>query len=247
MNLLGIDIGGTGIKGAPVDLAAGRLRHERHRIDTPQPSTPEAVAAVVAEIVQHFGGAQRVGITFPGVVKHGVVSTAANVDKGWVNCDADGLFTAKTGLPVHVMNDADAAGVAEVRYGAGRGAKGVVLMVTLGTGIGTALFLDGKLVPNSELGHIEVRGKDAEKRASERVRETKELSWKRWGNAVGEYLGRLDALLSPDLFIIGGGVSKKADKFFPFIAKHTKVKVVPAELQNDAGIVGAALIAAEAV
>ncbi len=245
MNILGIDIGGTGIKGAPVDLNTGQLIHERFRIDTPKPSTPDAVAGVVAQIVQHFGGADRLGITFPAVVKHGVTMSAANVDKAWIGCDAAKIFTSKTGLSAHVMNDADAAGVAEVRFGAGRDVRGVVLMVTLGTGIGSALFLDGRLVPNSELGHIEVRGKDAEKRASERIREAKELSWKEWGHNVGEYLGRLDALLSPDLFIIGGGVCKKADKFFPFVAEHVKTKVVPALLQNDAGIVGAALIASE--
>ncbi len=245
MNILGIDIGGTGIKGAPVDLLDGKLQHERFRIDTPKPSTPDAVAEVVSQIVQHFGGGDRVGITFPSVVKHGVTKTAANVDKSWVGCDASKLFTQKLGLPVHVMNDADAAGVAEVRFGAGRDVKGVVLLVTLGTGIGSALFLDGRLVPNTELGHIEIRGKDAELRASERVRETKELSWKKWGSSVGEYIGRLDALFSPDLFIIGGGVSKKSDKFFPFIAEVTKTRVLPAQLMNDAGIVGAAIIAAE--
>jgi len=243
MNILGIDIGGTGIKGAPVDLEKGQLLHERHRLDTPKPATPDAVAAVVKSIVDHFGGGDRVGITFPGVVKDGVTRSAVNVDKGWVNFDASKHFVQKLGLPVLVANDADAAGLAEVHYGAGRGVNGVVLMVTLGTGIGSALFFNGQLLPNSELGHIEIRGKDSEKRASERVREQKELSWKRWGGNVGEYLGRLDALLSPDLFIIGGGVSKKLDTFLPFLKKHTAVPIVPAQLLNDAGIVGAALLA----
>lgn len=243
MNTIGIDIGGTGIKGAPVDLENGKLLHERHRIETPKPATPEAVATVVKAIVDHFGGGDRVGITFPGVVKDGVTRTAANVDKGWVDFDASKHFVKSLGLPVMVANDADAAGVAEVHFGAGRGVDGVVLMVTLGTGIGSALFLNRQLVPNSELGHLEIRGKDSEKRASERVREQKELSWKRWGNNVGEYLGRLDALLSPDLFIIGGGVSKKLEKFLPYLKKHTKVPIAPAQLLNDAGIVGAALLA----
>ncbi len=243
MNILGIDIGGTGIKGAPVDLESGKLLHERHRIDTPKPATPDAVADVVKAIVQHFGGGDRVGITFPGVVKNGVTRSAANVDKGWLDLDAGKHFVKKLGLPVTVVNDADAAGVAEVHFGAGRNVGGVVLMVTLGTGIGSALFLNGNLVPNTELGHIEIRGKDSERRASERVREQKELSWKRWGANVGEYLGRLDALFSPDLFIIGGGVCKKADKFFPFLKEFTSVPIQPAQLQNDAGIVGAALLA----
>jgi polyphosphate glucokinase len=243
MNILGIDIGGTGIKGAPVDLESGKLLHERQRIETPKPATPDAVAAVVKTIVDHFGGGDRVGITFPGVVKNGVTRSAANVDKGWVNFDATKFFVKKLGVPVMVANDADAAGMAEVHFGAGRGIDGVILVVTLGTGIGSALFLNRELVPNTELGHLEIRGKDAEKRASERVREQKELSWKRWGANVGEYLGRLDALFSPDLFIIGGGVCKKADKFFPFLKKFTTVPVVPAQLQNDAGIVGAGLLA----
>ena len=243
MNILGIDIGGTGIKGAPVDLETGKFLHERNRIDTPQPATPDAVAGVVKTIVDHFGGGDRVGITFPGIVKNGVTRSAANVDKAWMELDAAKLFVKKLGLPVTVVNDADAAGVAEVHLGAGRNVPGVVLMVTLGTGIGSALFLNGNLVPNTELGHIEVRGKDAEKRASARVREQKELSWKRWGSNVGEYLGRLDALFSPDLFIIGGGVCKKADKFFPYFKEHTSVPIVPAQLLNDAGIVGAALLA----
>ncbi len=243
MNTLGIDIGGTGIKGAPVDLESGKLLHERHRIETPKPATPDAVAAVVKTIVDHFGGADRVGITFPGVVKDGVTRSAANVDKAWVNFDASKHFVKALGLPVMVANDADAAGMAEIHFGAGRGVDGVVLMVTLGTGIGSALFLNRQLVPNTELGHLEIRGKDSEKRASERVREQKELSWKRWGGNVGEYLGKLDALFSPDLFIIGGGVCKKLDKFLPFLKKHTTVPIVPAQLLNDAGIVGAALLA----
>ncbi len=243
MNTLGIDIGGTGIKGAPVDLESGKLLHERHRIETPKPATPDAVAGVVKTIVEHFGGGDRVGITFPGVVKDGVTRSAANVDKAWVNFDASKHFVKALGLPVMVANDADAAGMAEIHFGAGRGVDGVVLMVTLGTGIGSALFLNRQLVPNTELGHLEIRGKDSEKRASERVREQKELSWKRWGGNVGEYLGKLDALFSPDLFIIGGGVCKKLDKFLPFLKKHTTVPIVPAQLLNDAGIVGAALLA----
>ena len=244
MNLLGIDIGGTGIKGAPVNPDSGARLAERCSLDTPQPAMPADVARVARQVMDHFGGGtDRVGITFPGIVKNGVVRSAANMDQDWVNLDAGRLFVQALGAPTAVMNDADAAGVAEMHFGAGQGVHGVVVMVTLGTGIGSALFLDGKLVPNTEFGHIEIRGKDAEKRASERVRETKELPWKKWGALVGEYLARMEALLSPDLFIIGGGVSKKADKFFPFVKEHVSAPLAAAKLQNEAGIVGAAFLA----
>ena len=244
MNLLGIDIGGTGIKGAPVNPDTGELLADRFRLDTPQPARPADVARVVRQVVDHFGGGiDRVGITFPGVVKSGVVRSAANMDKEWIGLDAGRLFVQALGVPAAVMNDADAAGVAEMHFGAGQGVRGVVQMVTLGTGIGSALFLDGKLLPNTEFGHLEIRGKDSELRASERVREAKDLSWKKWGGSVGEYLARLEALLSPDLFIIGGGVSKKADKFFPYVKKLVTAPVVAAKLQNEAGIVGAAYLA----
>jgi polyphosphate glucokinase len=187
-----------------------------------------------------------VGVTFPAVVRRGVTLSAANVDKSWIGTDADALFTKAVGydVDVHVVNDADAAGLAEMRFGAGRNKQGVVMMVTLGTGIGTALFSDGDLVPNTELGHLELRGKEAEKRASETVRENKKLSWKKWGGRVDEYLRHLEMLFSPDLFIVGGGISKKADKFFGFL--KTRAPIVPAQLLNEAGIVGAAVAAVEA-
>ena len=241
--MLGIDIGGTGIKGAPVDLATGKLTAERLRIPTPQPSTPSAVAGVVGEIVRHFAGHDRFGCTLPSVVRDGVALTAANIDKSWIGTDGRNLLAMQTGCSVVLLNDADAAGLAEMRFGAGQGRRGLVVIVTLGTGIGSALFHDGKLIPNSELGHLEVRGKDAEERATDRARQEKEMSWPKWAGHVEEYLGRLEALLYPDLFIIGGGVSRKAEKFLPLI--HLKTEVVPALLQNEAGIVGAALAAAQ--
>ncbi|MFF4617904.1 polyphosphate--glucose phosphotransferase [Nonomuraea jabiensis] len=236
MNVLGIDIGGSGIKGAPVDIEAGELVQERLRIPTPQPSKPDEVAEAVAEIVKHFGWSGPVGVTFPGVVKDGVVLTAANVDPSWIGVDAAGLFGGAT-----VLNDADAAGVAEVTYGRGRGERGTVLVLTFGTGIGSALFTDGTLVPNTELGHLELRGKDAEHRASARAREEHELSWEKWAERVEEYLRHVEMLLSPTLIVIGGGASRKADKFLPHV--HIDTPVVPAALQNEAGIIGAALAA----
>ena len=246
MITLGIDIGGSGIKGAPVDTVQGVLVAERERIVTPQPSTPEAVAAVIRQLAEKFSGAEGpVGITFPGVVKRGRTMTAANVDPAWVNFEAATFFTAKLGRPSWVLNDADAAGLAEMRFGAGRGIKGVVILLTLGTGIGSAVFLDGKLLPNSEFGHMEVRGKEAEARASERVRDEKNLGWPEWGARVGEVVARMDALFNPDLFIIGGGVSRKAEKFLPAVQSLVKVPIVPALLQNQAGLIGAAIVAAE--
>jgi polyphosphate glucokinase len=242
MDVLGVDIGGSGIKGAPVDLDAGRFARERLRIETPQPSAPKAVADVVRQIVTHFDWSGPIGVTFPGVVVDGVTRTAANVDKRWLDQDADGLFTEVTGCPVTVLNDADAAGIAEVTFGAGQGRSGVVLVLTFGTGIGSALFVDGRLVPNTELGHLELHGKEAEHRASAHVREVKELSWEKWAERVGDYLRHVDFLFSPGLIIIGGGVSKKSDKFLPLI-DGVRASVVPAALLNDAGIIGAALAA----
>lgn len=243
MTILGIDIGGTGIKGAPVDVETGQLLAERFRIPTPQPSRPNAVADVVEEIARHFDYAGPAGVTFPGIVKRGVIFSAANVDKSWVNTNGNDLFASHVGGPVEVVNDADAAGIAEMRFGAGRGRDGVVILVTLGTGIGTAVFLDGKLLPNTEFGHLKIRGKDAEKRASEKAREDKDLSWKDWAPRLSEFLGELERLFSPDLFIIGGGASKKAAKFLPYLTTKTEVLIVPAEMQNEAGIIGAAYLA----
>ncbi|GAA1692557.1 ROK family protein [Nonomuraea maheshkhaliensis] len=238
MNVLGIDIGGSGIKGAPVDTKAGELLEDRLRIPTPEPSSPDAVAHVVASIVEHFGWKGRVGVTFPGVVADGVIKSAANVDRSWIGVDAARLFGGAT-----VLNDADAAGLAEMRFGEGRDRRGVVLVLTFGTGIGSALFVDGVLVPNTELGHLEVHGKDAEHRASARAREEHELSWEKWAGRVQEYLRHVEMLFSPSLIVIGGGVSKKADKFLPLVRLDTPV--VPAGLQNEAGIIGAAHAAAE--
>jgi len=240
--VLGVDIGGTGIKGAPVDLATGKLAAERLRIDTPHPATPAAVVGVVGEIVRHFLWRGRFGCTLPSVVRNGVAVTAANIDKSWIGTDGRTLLGKEAGCPVTLLNDADAAGLAEMRFGAGHGRQGLVVIVTLGTGIGSALFHDGKLIPNSELGHLEIRGKDAEERATDRARQEKDMSWPKWAGHVEEYLGRLEALLYPDLFIIGGGVSRKPEKFLPLI--HLKTEVVSARLQNEAGIVGAALAAA---
>jgi polyphosphate glucokinase len=241
--LLGIDIGGTGIKGAPVDTDKGELTAERHRILTPHPATPDAVAQVVGELVSHFAWTGPIGCTFPAVMKRGVALTAANVDPGWIGIDAAATFAKRTSDRVTVLNDADAAGLAEMRFGAGRGRDGVVIMVTLGTGIGSAVFADGALVPNTELGHLEMHGKDAEKRAAESVREDKRMSWNKWAKRVNEYLLYVERLFWPDLFIVGGGVSKKSEKFLPHVS--TRAEVVPAQLLNQAGIVGAAVAAAE--
>lgn len=243
MTLLGIDIGGTGIKGAPVDVETGTLLAERFRIPTPQPSLPNAVADVVGQIAAHFDYRGPTGITFPAIVKRGVIFSAANVDPSWIGTHANDLFASHVGGPVEVVNDADAAGIAEMRFGAGRGRDGVVIMLTLGTGIGSAIFLDGQLLPNTEFGHLKIRGKDAEKRASEKVREDKELTWKEWSKHFNEFLEELEALFSPDLFIIGGGASKKAAKFLPFLKTKTEVLIVPAQMQNEAGIIGAAYLA----
>jgi polyphosphate glucokinase len=241
MEILGIDIGGTGIKGAPVDVEQGVLTAERYRLLTPQPATPDAVADMVVEVVSHFRWKGPVGCAFPAVIKDGVACTAAHVDPSWIGVDAQQLLRKKTQRPVCMLNDADAAGIAEMTFGVGAGYSGVVILITLGTGIGSALFLDGRLVPNTELGHIEIRGKEAEYRASNRARQVKNLCWRRWAIKVDEYLKKLEALLSPDLFIIGGGVSQKHTKFFPFL--HPRTPFVPAQLLNEAGIVGAALAA----
>ena len=243
MTLLGIDIGGTGIKGAPVDVETGQLVSERFRIDTPQPSLPNSVADVVEQIAAHFDYKGPAGVTFPAVVKHGVTYTAANVDSSWIGTDAGKLFSQHVGGPVTVVNDADAAGVAEVRFGAGKDRMGVVILLTLGTGIGSAIFLDGKLLPNTEFGHLMIRGKEAERRASEKARADRRLSWKQWSKRLSEFLNEMEKLFSPDLFIIGGGISKKADKFFPFLRTKTEVVIVPAQMRNEAGIIGAAYLA----
>jgi len=239
MKALGIDIGGTGIKGAVVDTKRGHLITDRLRLLTPEPATPDAVAATVAGIAKHFEWDGPIGCTFPGVVKGGRVHTAANLDKAWVDLDAAQLIHEATGSPVTMVNDADAAGEAETRFGAARGREGVVIAVTLGTGIGSAVVVDGRLLPNTEFGHLILRGGDAEHWAANSVRERLELDWDEWASRVDEYLRLVEDLMWPDLFIVGGGVSKKADKFLPKLTCRTPV--VPAELLNQAGIVGAAL------
>jgi polyphosphate glucokinase len=241
----GIDFGGTGIKGAPVDLETGEFAAERVRIKTPAKSTPEAVAEVFAELLAQFPDSTGpVGVTVPGVVRHGVVHSAANIDKSWIGTDADKVFTKATGRDVHVVNDADAAGLAEVRYGAAKGRRGLVIMTTLGTGIGSALLNDGVLVPNTELGHLEIDGHDAESRAANSARERDDLSWQHWAKRLTKYYRTLEMLFSPDLFLVGGGVSKDSEQFLPLLDIDTEI--IPATLLNKAGVVGAALYATEA-
>jgi polyphosphate glucokinase len=238
----GIDIGGSGMKAAPVDLATGELLAERCKILTPKPATPERMADVVAELVRHFGWDDALGVAFPGVVRKGVIYSAANVDSSWIGTDADALFTKVTGQEVHVVNDADAAGLAELGHGAGRDRSGTVIVLTFGTGIGSGLFRNGMLVPNSELGHLEVDGKDAELRAAASARDRENLGWKEWAARVERYLRTIEKLFSPDLIIVGGGASRRADKWLPHIDIDTEL--VPAALSNEAGIVGAALVGA---
>jgi polyphosphate glucokinase len=242
VQVLGIDIGGTGIKAAPVDVTTGTLAADRVKVPTPRPAVPDAIAAVVKDLVKKFGWTGPAGITFPGVVIAGTTTTAHNLDPSWVGLDARGLFGEATGLNVTVLNDADAAGVAEMKFGAGADKPGTVMMLTFGTGIGSALFYDGRLVPNTEFGHIEIRGHDAESRASERAKELHDLSWGKWAGRVDEYLDHVEALVAPDLFIIGGGISRKSDKFIPLLSS-IRAPIVPAALHNDAGIVGAAMAA----
>ena len=237
----GVDIGGSGIKGCPVDIEGGVLADERMRIPTPQPSTPSAVADVVAEIVEKFSWTGPVGITLPCVIKDGTALTAANVDKGWIGTDAQALFAERLGRPreeIVVLNDADAAGIAELRSGAGAGHRGLVVVLTFGTGIGSAMFIDGKLIPNTEFGHIEVDGHDAETEAAASVKDNLELTYPEWAPRVSRYIQALERFLWPDLIIAGGGVSKKAHKWLPLLEARTPV--VAAALKNDAGIVGAA-------
>lgn len=240
---LGIDIGGSGIKGAPVDLETGEFADERLRIPTPDPSTPEAVAKVVREILDHFDWQDSFGCTFPAVVQNGVVRTAANVDDSWIGTDAHSLFHEVTGRRPMLVNDADAAGFAETRFGAAKDRSGMIFVATLGTGIGTAIIHNGHLVPNTELGHVELHGHDAESKAAESAREREDLSWKHWAKRLTHYFGHVENLLWPDLIVVGGGVSKKAHKWMPHVKIRTEM--VPAELMNRAGIVGAALLASD--
>jgi polyphosphate glucokinase len=240
----GIDIGGSGIKGAPVDLTAGEYAEKRTRIPTPSPSTPQAVADVLAELVDtyHLPDDVPIGVAFPAPMQHGVVRSMANLDQSWTGVDLPGLVERATGRHVVAVNDADAAGVGEVRYGAARDADGVVLVATLGTGIGSALVVDGVLVPNTELGHLEIDGHDAESRAADSAREREDLSWEDWAERLQRYFGVVEDLISPDLIVVGGGVSKHHEKYLPHL--HLRAPIVPAQLRNAAGIVGAAALAA---
>jgi len=242
MQVLGIDIGGSAIKAAPVELTTGALAAERLRLPTPQPATPDAVSAALAEIFRHFAWHGPVGCGFPAAIRQGVVCTAANIDSSWIGINVNRLLTERLGTTVSVLNDADAAGLAEMRFGAGRGQRGTVFVVTVGTGLGTALFRDGVLVPNTELGHLLLNGADAERYASAAVRERFDLSYETWADRFNSYLLRLEELFWPDLFIIGGEISRSHEQFFPHLTIATPI--VPASLRNEAGIVGAALAAA---
>jgi len=242
MDVYGIDVGGSGIKGAPVNLETGEFAAERVRIKTPQPATPQAIVQTAVEVVRQSGWEGPVGCGFPAVIKEGVVQTAANIDPTNVGFDLQKGLEEQLGNPVRIVNDADAAGLAEMRWGAGRGFGGLALMLTLGTGIGTALFIGGRLVPNTELGHIEIRGEDAEHRASDGARKRDDLDWKGYTERLDEYVTTIERLLWPDLIIVGGGISKRAEKFLPHLTARTEI--VPAQMQNNAGISGAALSAA---
>ena len=241
MIILGIDIGGSGIKGAPVNLEQGQLAEPRYRLPTPKTSRPDKVVKTITKIAKHFEWSGPIGCGFPGIVRDGVTLSAANLNEKWVGAEAEAMIREATDCPVSVINDADAAGLAEITFGAGRDRPGVVLIVTIGTGLGTSLFINGSLVPNTELGHIELDCEDAESLASDAARKRENLSWKKWAARFDRYLGSLERLLSPDLIILGGGGSKKYPLFRKYLTIQTQT--IPALLLNEAGIVGAALAA----
>jgi polyphosphate glucokinase len=241
MHILGIDVGGSGIKGAVVDTETGKLLAERQRFKTPPGAEPQAVAEVAARLVEHFSWKGAVGIGFPAPIKHGIAKMAANVSPAWIGMDANVLFSQATGCPCVALNDADAAGMAEMAFGAGREQSGTVMMVTLGTGIGSAVFHDGRLLPNTEFGHIEIKGEDAEHRASDAARQREGMSWEKYTKRLNRYLKTMEKLIWPDLFILGGGISKQHKKFVPLLT--VEARIVPAQFLNEAGIVGAALAA----
>ncbi len=246
MNVLGIDVGGSGIKGAVVNLEKGELLTERHRITTPQPATPKAVGAVFKQMIHHFDWKRApIGVGFPAAILDGVAQTASNIHKDWIGTSVEDLILKVSGCPVKVVNDADAAGLAEATFGAGKGQSGLVILLTLGTGIGSALIMDGKLVPNSELGHLKFKGNIAERYASDATRRKEDLDWKEWGTRLNEYLNHVNRLFYPNMIILGGGSSKKFSKFADRFDVPTKV--VPAQLLNQAGIVGAALAGMEKI
>ncbi len=243
MNVLGIDIGGSAVKGAPVDTRTGKLLAERFRIETPDKVTPQRMGEIIAGIAGHFRWRGRIGAGFPGVVEGSTIRTSANLHKKFVGCDLGAIIEKAAKRRVRIINDADAAGMAEMQFGAGRGQKGVVLMLTLGTGVGSALFWRGVLQPNTELGHLPIRGKSAEKFIAASARRTRDLSWEEWGAELGDYVRILEKILWPELIVIGGGVSDKHRKFFKYM--KTRARLVPAEFFNNAGIVGAALAGAD--
>ncbi|HEY5672896.1 MAG TPA: ROK family protein [Malonomonas sp.] len=243
MDVLGIDIGGSGIKAAVVDAANGELKSERLRIATPVPATPAAVAAAVAELVRQFNWQGPIGCGFPAIIRNGVAQSAANIAEEWIGTDVARLLRAATGCPCVVINDADAAGLAEMCFGAGKGRSGNVLVITVGTGLGSALFNNGVLYPNSELGHLRLKTGLAEHYASAAVRKQEKLSWAAWAKRLNRFFSLVERVLSPDLIIIGGGVSRKHEKFFPLL--KTRADVLPAQFRNHAGIIGAACVAAE--
>lgn len=243
MSVLGVDIGGTGIKGAIVDVETGSLLTERKRLLTPEGAKPEDVAQTTAQLVRQFSYEGAIGCGFPAPILSGVAMMAANIHESWVGKNVDDLLTQATGSRIFTLNDADAAGIAEIQFGAGRGVRGVVLIITLGTGIGTAIFSKGVLVPNAEFGHLKIRGKDAESRASDAARERKKLTWQKYARRLQEYLSQMEVLFWPELIIIGGGLSKNADKFLPYLTLRTKI--MPAQFLNNAGIVGAAVFASQ--
>ncbi|QCR19390.1 polyphosphate--glucose phosphotransferase [Agrococcus sp. SGAir0287] len=240
---IGVDIGGTGIKAALVDVRSGELLSDRIKLPTPDGGEPEAIAQVVVELVGRLDDERTtpVGVTFPAIVRHGRTLSAANVSKRWIDFEAEAFFEQHLGRPIHFVNDADAAGIAEDHWGAAKDVDGLVILTTLGTGIGGALIYKGVLVPNAELGHLELDGHDAESRASNRARESEGLSYEEWATRLQRYYAHLEFIFSPDLFVVGGGVSKSSDKFLPLL--DLKTPIVPATLRNNAGIMGAAALA----
>lgn len=244
MEILGIDFGGSGIKAAPVNINTGLLTAERHRIETPQPATPEAVGEVIDQLIKHFNWKGKVGIGFPAAIQKGIVKTAANIDKSWINTPVDQFISEKTGCKAYTVNDADAAGIAEMAHGAGKNKSGVIMVLTVGTGIGTAIFNNGQLLPNTEIGHLQFKDITIEKYASDATRKRLDLNWKKWGTRFSKVVNHYENLFYPDMFILGGGISRKYDKFEEYL--DIKTPLLPAKLLNDAGIIGAAMYAAKA-
>lgn len=242
--IVGVDVGASGIKGAVVNIETGELLTERHKLPTPNPATPDAMADTFAELLKILDWKGPVGCGFPAIIKKGVAYSAANIDKSWIGVNVEEIFGKTSGCEVIALNDADAAGIAEMSFGMGKDMQGVVMLITVGSGLGSALFVDGKLVPNTELGHVYLKGQEhvAEFRASSAAKKREDLGWKEWGGRLNDYLEHLDRVFSPDRVILGGGISRKYDKYKEYIT--TSIDVVPANLRNNAGSIGAALYAA---